>query len=623
MEKAVDKHQNLPEAFFYAAEYYSDSTVYSQAIIEAGDTGSQPRNWEGRSFLEVKERVLKIAAYLKALGCSKGDKIAILSYTRPEWMEADLAILSVGAVSISVYQSLPEDDVGYILYDSDTEIVFAENQEQVDKLIDLLSKECNIPATEEREATKARISLRKIITFENTSAHELIVPLSEILNTSEATEIDVSDIKADDLAALVYTSGTTGPPKGVMQTHANHLANVRQVIDSKLVVDGTKIMLFLPLAHSFAKLMGYIGFLTKPSLCFPGIPDKTSSKLDPKSVTQDIREANSTVIPIVPRLLEKMQAGIQQKAAAGGIGGIILRTTLTAAKAIYDDKNTGKPASGIERFLYSLTAGLRKKIIAKLFGPSFNYAVSGGAKLNPDTAHFFAMLGIEILEGYGLTETCVATNVNHTGKVKIGTVGPRLADDIELKIASDGEILFRGPNVTSGYYNRETATRESWDSEGWFHTGDLGSLDEQGYLTIEGRKKEILVTSYGKNIAPEHIEQRLKGASLISQAVLIGDGRAYCVAVLTLDEEAVKAWSSKSGNGHPEDRSAGSKLYEDVWSQVEDINAELASYETVKKIFISPYEFTVDNGFLTPTFKVKRRVVLDNFKSEIDSLYAE
>ena len=614
MKEYLEALSNLAEAFFTQAETDPDRIVYYQSIIDENDDPSRIRPKKSATYAEVKEKVNKVAAYLNKLGVKKGDRIAILSQSRPEWMEADIAALSVGGVVVSVYQSLPWDDVGYILFDSGSKVVFAENQEQVDKLLHLASNLCEIPATEDRPATSVNLKFDKIISFEQVHSHELVEQWDTICSGEKAAPPNQFEtLTRDDLAAFVYTSGTTGPPKGVIQSHGNHLANVRQVLTADVIEIDKKIMLFLPLAHSFAKLMGYLGFLTPVQLCFPAIASKTDSKLDPDSATKDIREAGSDAIPLVPRLLEKMQSGIMQKANGGGIAGLLLGSAVRAAKEVYAAKVEGKSAPLSSQIIYALTGFLRKKVKAQLFGSEFEFCISGGAALGVDTAKFFDALGIEILEGYGLTETCVATNVNRPGRARIGKVGQLVSDDIEIKLSDDGEISFRGPNIALGYHGRETATKESWDEDGWFHTGDLGHIDEDGYLSIVGRKKEIIVSSYGKNLAPDPIEQLIKKSPLISQSVLVGDAKAFCTAIVTLDAAAVASYG--------EDPHLNDEIWNQVRKYLDEMNEDLPNHEKVRDFTIIPEDFTVDNGFLTPTFKVKRKAVIRDYTAEIEKMY--
>ncbi len=626
MIEFLNQSNSLPEAFLKISKSYPEREVYRQSVIDPSEDCEEiPRKWSGRNYLEVRSRVIALGSYLLGIGLTPGERVAILSYTRPEWMEADIAVLSAGGVSVSIYQSLTALDIGYILFDSAASVVFAENQEQVDKLLSLHQRSFVIPATEERPSGEVTVHLKQIITFERTAAHPLVIFIGDLLAATKADEDAlqgrIKGIQRADLAALVYTSGTTGAPKGVMQTHNNHLSNVRQVFEAGLVHDDNSIFLLLPLAHSFAKLMGYIGFITPVLLCFPGVADRQSSKANPNSVTKDMREADAQLVPVVPRLLEKMQAVISGKAKGSSIASLLLRLALQSGEIVSSARAAGRPPPVLTLFLYALTGFVRKKIRRRLFGSNFLFGISGGAKLPIETGKFFSSIGADVYEGYGLTETCVATNVCRPGKQKLGTVGPVLTSDIQVKLESDGEICFRGPNVTSGYWKRPTATAQSWDAEGWFHTGDLGSIDAEGNLSITGRKKELIVTSGGKKIPPDPIEQKLKGTGLISQAVLMGEGRNYVVALVTLDEIAVEAWGKRKGIELNKPYSAQNDVVDLINREVEKMNLSLASFETVKRVRILDEEMTVENGLLTPTFKVKRKEVEKRFSVLIDSMY--
>lgn len=615
-----DDYRNIPEAFFANARAHAQKLAFRQAQINPQDPAA-PRAWEGRTFAESEDRVLRIAGYLHSLGLGEGDKVAIISNSRPEWMEADLGILTLGAVSVSVYPSLTPPEIGYILFDSNTQVVFAENVEQLEKLKRVSNSEFDVPGSEDRAARTARLSLKKVILFDGEGSDPLAVPLQQALQQSERYDSEsVSRIDKESLASLVYTSGTTGPPKGVHQTHANHLANVRQAMQCGVFHSNPSLMMFLPLAHAFAKLIGYLGFLSPAELKFCGITSRTSSKPDPASWTRDIQAANANIVPVVPRILEKMKSGIEEKALKGGLGGALVSATLAAARERFVAQREGRTLSIGAATRYALTAPLRKKIKRALFGDDFWYGVSGGAKLPVPVGEFFESLGIVLLEGYGLTETVVATNVNRAETRRIGSVGPVLSADIEVRIAADGEILFRGPNVAKGYYNRPTATKQSWDEDGWFHTGDLGKLDDEGFLFITGRKKEIIVTAGGKKIPPESVETVLKQSPVISQAVVLGEGRAYCVALFTVNVEALKQQLRESG---AIDLRADARVQGALQAAVDKANSQLASYEQIKRFAVVPEEFTVDNGMLTPTFKVKRNVVSIRFAELIDGLYSK
>jgi len=608
----VDRFSSIAEAFFSFATAHPDSEAYSQASEQKDQPGISA------TYGEVSARISSAALALGKLGVKRGSAVAILSGTRPEWMEADLSILACGGITACIYQSLPASDVGYILFDSKARIVFAENQEQVDKLLALHKKKLEVPATEDRPGQSIEIDLQQIIAFEAVRPHELVRSWSEFTSSRSKTP-SLPSLTQDDVAALVYTSGTTGPPKGVIQTHGNHLANVRQSFQCGMVDEQSSLTLFLPLAHSFARLMAYIGFLSSVRLAFPAVYEHRSSKVDPTRMLTDIRKLNSQIVPVVPRFLEKMKEGIEAKCRERNARGALLRICLKAAKAKFLATKAGRAPTLSTMLAFKGTAGLRKKISIALFGDRFRFAVSGGAKLPLDVAEYFAALGIVVLEGYGLTETCVATNVNPLKKNKLGTVGPVLAPDIELRLSEEGEILFRGPNIAKGYFERPTATGIAWDQEGWFHTGDLGSLDADNYLSIVGRKKEIIVTSGGKKIAPLGIENQLSSIELVSQALLIGDERPFCVALLTLDKQAATHWLAANESSVDADQT----IRNEIWSQVDRLNQTLSSFETIKNILILKDEFTVENGLLTPTFKIRRNAVVQKFAAEIERLYRE
>lgn len=623
MQAGLESYRSLPQAFFDQAARDPRRRIYSQVQPAPGtDSSRRPRRWRECTAEDLARRVSALAGYLRSIGVGSGSKAAIISYTRPEWLEADLAILSLGAVVVSIYPNLPAEMTGYILYDSGADVVFVENRDQALKILELTAAPCQIPATEDRAAAVVRLALRKIICFEEAFDHPMVASLAEAAaGEGETLPREIEKIKPDDLACLVYTSGTTGPPKGVMQTHGNHLANLRQVARAGLHRAGDRVMLFLPLAHSFAKLMQYAACTAPVELLFPAPSAIGSGRPDPASVLRDLREGGATIVPLVPRVLEKMQAGIEAQARRKSPGGLILSVALVSAQHIFAARRNGGAARPAAQIAFLATAWVRRAVRRRLFGPCFRYAICGGAKLNMETAAFFAALGIEVLEGYGLTETCVATNVNLPGRNRIGTVGPVIDKEIELRLADDGEILYRGPNVTPGYYRRATATRAAWDRDGWFHTGDLGALDGEGNLSIIGRKKGFLLTSYGKHVCAERIEHDLTSSLFISQAVLVGEGRPYCAALLTLDKQAVKAWARRRSlriEGRMYDHPVIREL---IAQEVDRVNRGLPAYETIKRFQILPLDFTVENGLLTPTLKAKKEEVMARFAAEIERLY--
>lgn len=615
-DKVVSNAKNIPELFFSLATKSPEEPLYAAPRSEDGAI-----TWFKSTYKDSAARVRAIASFLTKQGVTPGTSIAIISGTRPEWMEIDLAILSVGGITVSIYPSLPHNDCGFILYDSDAQIVFAENEEQLNKLRTLELEETLIPQRDELPASKTKLSFRTIVTIESVTQHPRAVSLSSILEGEKDAPIPTQFNSLDraTIASLVYTSGTTGPSKGVVQTHGNHLANVEQAIQCGMFALDGNLFLFLPLAHSFARLIGYLGFLTPAFIKFCGVADTRSSKVDLVKVAKEMRSADANVIPSVPRLFEKIKATLEEKAQSKNIQGRLLATVLWSAQTRYRAYRQEGSFNIFASLLFFVTASIRKKIRLGIFGPHFRHAISGGAKMPADVSHFFWSLGIPIYEGYGLTETCVATNVNRVEKNRIGTVGPAL-NGVQIKIATDGEILFKGPNITKQYRNRPLATREAWDEEGWFHTGDIGHLDGE-FLVITDRKKDLVITAGGKKVPPQKIENILTQSPFIAQAVYCGDEKPYCVALVTLNIGTIKEALKAKKITPVEPLHTQPEVIALLDAAREATNKQLSSFEAVKKIAIIPEEFTVENGILTPTLKVKRKVVLSKYKDLYESLY--
>lgn len=611
--------QSIPAAFLKRAKDSPHEIVYRQAVSD--DAGG--RNYLFGTYATVGSAAARLSHFLILEGVQKGDRVAILSATRPEWLISDLAIQMIGATTVSIYPTVSLSETAYILYDSEVEFVIAENEEQVKKLLKLMQEPVQIQGNEDREGRDSQLIFKKIISVERVEPHPLIVQYESIIDDiSLSTEppVTVQGIDSQDLATLVYTSGTSGPPKGVMQTHQNHLSNVWQVNETGLFEPKEEIFLFLPLAHSFARVIGYIGILTPAVLFFPAIADRRSSSFNAVSILRDLREGGAQVFPAVPRIFQKLLDGVREKGQGSGLKARLLRLTLNAAAAQYAAEKGGKPLSLWSRLIYEGTAGVRAQIKRQLFGSNFRHAVSGGAKLPTEVSEFFQTLNILIYEGYGLTETCVVTNVNQPGKNKVGTVGPLLRE-VQMRFTEEGEILFRGPNVTNGYFKRPTASAASWDSDGWFHTGDLGRVDEEGFLSIVGRKKELIVTAGGKKIPPAPIEDHLRYSPFISQAVIVGEGQPYCAALITLDEGAVRSTLLARGVSPRKELHLMEEVHELISNEVESVNSLLSQFETIKKFRVLPIDFTMENGLMTPTFKVKRNAVIARFQEEVASMF--
>ncbi len=602
---------NLVQKLIEQSEDSPEKLIISQLLPK---TSAPERVYQTQTYKEFFNSVVTLANYLRDLGITKGDKVAILSNTRPEWLIADFAIMFNGAASVSVYQTLTANEIAYLLYDSGSSVVIAENQEQLDKLLSLLDQELTIPEVEDRPAHQVRLSLKKIILLEVVPSNPITIELGDILSrpNSNYTHFKINDINESDLASIVYTSGTTGLPKGVVQTHGNHLANINQVLNSGILAKSPALFLFLPLAHSFAKLMAYLGLLTDCSLKFPSI-DPKSSKFEPELLVQDIRDANANVFPIVPRILEKVEDKLKARANGKNLQSKLLALAIKSA--------ADREHSFVAALLHTLLTPIRDKIKRGIFGNDLYFVVSGGAKLNAQTNLFFERLGISILQGYGLTETCVATNINRQSNNKIGTVGPVLDTSIEVKVAEDQEIIFRGPNVCQGYWKRPLATKESWKGAGWFHTGDLGSIDSEGFLSITGRKKEIIVTSYGKKTAPSPIEDKIKESKYIENAVLFGNDKPFIVALVVVNKNAVKAYCDEQGITLSNNYLAQKEIRDLIQNEINRVNKQLASYETIKSFALIDQDFSIENGYLTPTMKVKVSKVYQGYQDLIDRLY--
>ena len=497
-------HKNLAEMFFSTAERLGERTAYMY----------KPENeYLSINFNQAKEIVENVAAGLASLGVSAGDKVALLSPNRYEWALSDFAILSLGAITVPIYPSLTSEQIEYLLYDSETLVVLCSDPEQYGKVEPIRSK-CP--------------QLKTIVLFDAAEATEQFLTLDKLQEQGKEfltknpgfVEKEVKKVTADDLATIIYTSGTTGEPKGAMLTHGNFLSNVENSL-THLHVDEDDIFLsFLPLSHVFERMAGH--YLAN----FRGSMIAYAVSID--TVAENMGEVRPTIMTSVPRLYEKIYARIIENVE---IGSPVKRKIFYWALGVgreYINKIIKKESiGGGLKFKRNLAYKLVFSKLAERVGGNMRFFISGGAPLAREIAEFFGAAGLIIYEGYGLTETSPVIAVNKSDLFKFGTVGP-VIPNIEVKIADDGEILTRGPHVMKGYFKKEEETREAIDAEGWFYTGDIGFIDEDGCLTITDRKKNILVTSGGKNIAPQPIENKLVTCKYIEQAVIIGDQRRFC-----------------------------------------------------------------------------------------------
>lgn len=569
---------------------------------------------EGGSYRKIsagtmKDRVEAIANGLISLGLPFDSKVAILSHNCWQWAAADLATISAGAADVTIYPTLLSDQIEYIINDSDSEMIFVENLLQYEKIAKIKDK-CS--------------KLKYIIVMDNTFvSEEHVFTFDALMEKGKAYAAEHPDeLKKrmesrgeDDLLTLIYTSGTTGNPKGVMLTHKNLVSNITQ-IDKVLEFKGEMVALsFLPLSHVLERMAGYY------SMMYFGAAIAYAESIE--TVAQNMAEVRPTHMVSVPRLYEKMYAKIIDTAMSGSpLKKKIFLWATAVGKEVAALRIANKEAAGFLAFKYKIAKKLVFDKLKMKTGGRIRFFISGGAPLSKEIAEFFLAADLLIFEGYGLTETSPVISANYFGNMKPGTVG-RVMPDYEVKIAEDGEILFKGDNLMTGYYKNEAATAEVM-TDGWFHTGDIGMFDEDGLLVITDRKKELIVTSGGKNIAPQPIEGKLKDSKYISQAVLIGDKRKFISALIVPDYEAVKKWCEHKGYAFttPEDAVKMQEVIDKIQSEVDKVNENVARYEQVKVFALLPAELSQEAGELTPTLKVKRRVVNENYKDIIDNFYA-
>ncbi|MFL5582326.1 MAG: AMP-dependent synthetase/ligase [Gemmatimonadaceae bacterium] len=561
------------------------------------------------SHRALADRVRRAALGLRELGVRRGDRVGILSENRPEWAVADYACLTAGLTDVPVYPTLPADQVTHILRDSGAVAMFVSNADQAAKIAQIRG---------ELPGLRTVIGLAPGLAGADMTLADLEAR-GEAVDTPErraAYEREALEVKPDDLATLIYTSGTTGLPKGVMLSHDNIFSNVQASEVSVPFEGGTDTGLsFLPLSHIFERMAGhYLMFRVGCSIAY-------AESID--TVPVNLQEVRPTLMCAVPRLYEKMYARVLENALSGSfIKKQIFFWARRVADRWADEKLAGREPKGFLAFKYGIAQKLVFSKLKARTGGRLRYFVSGGAPLAPEINKFFYAAGLVVLEGYGLTETSPVIGVNTPDAFRIGTIG-RPIKGVDVMIASDGEILTRGPNVMKGYFNTPEATREAIDADGWFHTGDIGAL-EDGFLRITDRKKDIIVTAGGKNIAPQPLENRVKTNKYVSQAVMIGDKRKYPVMLVVPNWENLEKWARLKNVLWTDRRqllempTVRAKMEKEVYEQLEGC----AKYELPKKIGLILDEFSIERGELTPKLSVKRKVVDKNYKPLIDSLYA-
>jgi long-chain acyl-CoA synthetase len=571
--------------------------------------------WEDVTWGRILEDVQALSAGLIAQGVKPGDRVAIFADTSLQWVVCDLAISAARAITVPIYASNTPDEVRYILNHSESSLVFVDHDEPSPKQAGRLSRL--------RRKLAECSTVRKVVAFEGATSGDQELSLADLLAQGRAAHLARPEsfderaraIKVEDTCCIIYTSGTTGEPKGVLLTHGNWTYEASGVKSIGVMLPTDSVMMFLPLAHSFGQVVKAAWLSMGFRMVFAESVDKLLANL---------AETRPTILPAVPRVFEKVYNGVVASgSAAPGVKGRLFRWAFSLFDEYVEAKNQGRepPQLGLMLARKLVFSKVRATLDEKL-GGNMRLFVSGGAPLSRKIAWFFDLLGFKVLEGYGLTETSAAACVNLPEKIKIGTVGPPLPGT-EVKIAPDGEILIRGPGVMKGYYKNEAATAEVLEADGWFHSGDIGEVDVDNFVRITDRKKDIIVTAGGKNVAPQNIENALKAFPLISQAVVHGDMRKYLVVLITVAEEPARKLLTDKGmtpGGYAE-LCRRSELQAAVQEIIDKVNAELPSYSTLKRFVVLDSDFSQETGELTPSLKVKRKVVNQKYKRILDGLY--
>ncbi len=561
--------------------------------------------WHSLTWLETLDQVKLLSEALKKLGVASYDRVAILAATRYEWTLLDLAILSLGAATVPIYHSSLGDEIQHILNNSEARIIFVEDSTQLEKVLRVKTL---LPHLEKKILIEGKVLGEGILTFDDFKA------LGEGMVSDFGSRI--REISLDDLATLVYTSGTTGPSKGVMISHGNiasEVVNVQKVFPLR---ETDTSLFFLPLAHILARVIQFL----QVSVGFTHAYAESIDKL-----LDNIQEIRPNFMVSVPRIFEKIYTNMMHALSSAPS---YKRNLFHWARSTGEEYSRyileKKPIPFSLKLRYGLAQQLVFSKLHKKLGGRIRFFVSGGAPLSREIAEFFHAAGLLILEGYGLTETTAAVNINVHTNLGFGTVGTPLPG-IEEKIAPDGEILVRGAMVTQGYWKNPQATAEAVDSAGWFHTGDIGEFDEEGRLKITDRKKDIIITAAGKNVAPQNIENLLKSDDLLSQVVVQGDRRKYLTALVTLNPDQLKKKAVELGlnsKNYPE-LAKHPKVYEVVKKIIDEKNQDLPKYETIKRFAILDKDFSIEGGELTPTLKVKRKLISERYKDILDKLYSD
>ena len=555
--------------------------------------------WVDVSYDELGEIVRELSLGLQALGIEPHDKVAILSHTRPEWTYSDFAILCAGATVVPVYQTNSAEECQYVIDHSESRAVILEDAGQLEKI---------------RSVRDQLPQLETVISIEPIESDDVITfdQLRESGRSRPVEDFDsrVAAVKPSDIATYIYTSGTTGPPKGCVIDHANWRDMLDMIEAEEVLVEREVSYLFLPLAHAFARLIELGAIDVGATIAY--------WEKDPQKIIPNLMEVQPTYFPSVPRIFEKIYA----LAVANAPDKEQLDQAVELGVKVREMERRGETIPPELQEAFDKADEALYKNVRALFGGQIKQAVTGAAPIAQEILEFFYACGVKVLEGWGMTETSTAATINRREDFKFGSVGKPFPG-VEVRIADDGEILVKGPNIFRGYFKNKDATDETI-VEGWLHTGDIGRIDEDGFLYITGRKKDIIITAGGKNITPANLENWLKQNQFISQGVVYGDRRPYLTALITLDPEEIVPWAEKQGLGTTDmaELVKRDEVKALVQKAVEDVNERVGPVEQIKRYTILPHDLTQETGELTPTLKVKRNVVYDKFAGELEAMYA-
>jgi long-chain acyl-CoA synthetase len=557
--------------------------------------------WENVSFDQVLAQVQNLTLGLIDLGVKPGDRVSLLGSTRVEWTLFDFAVMSAGAIVAPIYQTNSPGECQYVIEHSGARFLVVEDEAQLEKIRQVRDQ---LPDLEQTiimigEADDA-VSMKDLME-------------RGAKGDPAAFEKSWKSVTADDVCKIIYTSGTTGPPKGCVITHGNYRSMLDMASEVDILGAGETTFLFLPLAHVFALLIQYGTLDVGGRIAF--------WERDQLKIVPSLSEIKPENFPSVPRIFEKVHdTAIATSAGDGGIKAAIFNWAVKVGKKVNDLEDQGKQPG----FLLAKQHGLADKLvftkIRAIFGGNLKLALTGAAPIDPEIIRFFHAAGVPVYEAWGMTETSTGGTANLPGASKVGTVGKALPG-VEVKIAGDGELLVKGPNIFQGYYKNQEATDETI-VDGWLHTGDLASIDDEGYVSITGRKKEIIITAGGKNITPVNIEALVKRHPLVSQCVVVGDRKPYLVALITLDPEALTRFAAEQGTLDEASATDSPVVRAALEKHIEEVNTHFASVEQVKRFHILPHDLSQEGGELTPTLKLKRPVIASKYEEEIENLYA-